>query len=116
MVGLKDLLIQSGVAFHGEKIQIPSWRRRVKVDVGLSYNALQSSNWISADPNLIVFGFEPVTEYFNRLRENFSPYRDGPESSIENKQQLFIVPIALGDVCEPTMITMHITENDAGYS
>jgi len=116
MVGLIDLLIESGVTFHGGKIQLPSWCRRVKIDVGLSYNAPQSSHWISADPNLIVFGFEPVTENLIRLREKFPPHRGGPESSTENKQQLFIVPIALGNVSEPAMITMYVTENDTGCS
>jgi FkbM family methyltransferase len=116
MRGLKDLLIESGITFDGEKIQLPSWCRRVKIDVGLSYNAPQTSHWISVDRNLIVFGFEPISENLIRLKKKFSLNQGGLENATANKQQLFIVPIALGNVSEPGTIPMYVTEHDTGCS
>ena len=34
-------------------------KKRVKIDVGLSYSAPHSQDWLSKDDDLIVIGFEP---------------------------------------------------------
>ena len=50
------------------KIVLPDWVKRLKVDVGLSYSAANSIQWIRQDPNLMVFGFEPLPESCEKLR------------------------------------------------
>lgn len=42
-----------------EKIFIPEWVKKVKIDVGTSLSAPNSEMWLSREDNLIVFGFEP---------------------------------------------------------
>lgn len=42
-----------------EKIKIPSWAKRVKIDVGTSVNAPNSEVWLQKDQDLCVFAFEP---------------------------------------------------------
>jgi len=44
------------------KFDIPDKCIHVKLDIGLSYNAPQSQSWLSKEPNLMVFGFEPNPE------------------------------------------------------
>jgi FkbM family methyltransferase len=41
---------------------IPENCTHCKIDIGLSYGANQSSNWLDREPNLMVFGFEPNPE------------------------------------------------------
>lgn len=38
---------------------IPDMCTHVKIDVGLSYGANQSSCWLDTEPDVMVFGFEP---------------------------------------------------------
>ena len=44
---------------ENDKIKIPSWAKRVKLDIGMSLNAPNSQKWLEADNELCVFGFEP---------------------------------------------------------
>ena len=44
---------------ENNKIKIPFWAKRVKLDVGTSLNAPNSQKWIDGDNELCVFGFEP---------------------------------------------------------
>ncbi len=115
MAYMRDLLIQAGLTLRDGKIEIPFWCKRVKIDVGLSYNAPQASHWIASDPNLIVFGFEPVKENLIKLKHKFyQHYAD--ETQIGQREQFFIIPVALGKVFEPELTNMWVTENDTGCS
>lgn len=40
-------------------IFVPDWAKKVKIDIGLSYNAPHSEFWTENDPEVCVFGFEP---------------------------------------------------------
>jgi hypothetical protein len=44
---------------ENNKIRIPEWTKRVKIDVGTSLNAPNSQKWLEVDNELCVFGFEP---------------------------------------------------------
>jgi hypothetical protein len=44
---------------ENDKIKIPTWAKRVKLDVGTSLNAPNSQKWLDVDSELCVFGFEP---------------------------------------------------------
>jgi hypothetical protein len=41
------------------KLKIPSWCKRIKIDVGTSVNAHNSETWLNRDDDVCVFGFEP---------------------------------------------------------
>lgn len=44
---------------ENEKIKIPSWCKKVKIDVGTSLNAPNSEVWLDREKDLCVFAFEP---------------------------------------------------------
>ena len=41
--------------------------KRIKLDIGLSYNAPQSNNWLKHDDDVLVIGFEPNPECINSI-------------------------------------------------
>jgi hypothetical protein len=49
------------------KIKIPTWAKKVKLDVGMSLNAPNSEKWLEQDSELCVFGFEPNIYNLNIL-------------------------------------------------
>lgn len=108
---LPDYLVEAGLppAENGE-IFLPDWALRVKIDVGLSYSAANAVAWIREDPNLIVFGFEPLPESCARLRKWLS---EQPDSASLSKQ-LVILPVALGR--EVGTSKLHITADDTASS
>ena len=60
---------------------IPENCTHVKLDVGLSYNAPQSQIWLSIEPNLMVFGFEPNTDVIDSIsngKKNILMKKDFP--------------------------------------
>jgi FkbM family methyltransferase len=108
---LLDYLVEAGLppAENGE-IFLPHWALRVKIDVGLSYSAANAVAWIREDPNLIVFGFEPLPESCARLREWLSEQPDSTSLS----RQLVILPVALGR--KVGTARLHITADDTAAS
>jgi hypothetical protein len=48
-------------------LQIPENCTHIKIDVGLSYGANQSSNWLDNEPHVMVFGFEPNPEAYKNI-------------------------------------------------
>ena len=39
-------------------VELPKGINRIKIDIGLSFNAPVSFEWLEKDPKLVVFGFE----------------------------------------------------------
>lgn len=104
-----DFLASNDVPILNGKILLPEFCKRVKIDVGLSSDASQSAVWLASDPELIVFGFEPVSSNVKALIE------------IESQaifrfigKQFFILPTALGSRTGSTQI--YVTDIDAGRS
>jgi hypothetical protein len=68
---IKDVL---SPILQNDKILIPEWAKRVKIDVGTSSNAPFSEFWINNDNELCVFGFEPnkynIYNFTNGLSKN----------------------------------------------
>lgn len=58
------------------KIHIPSWVKKVKIDVGTSHNAPFSNFWIDNDKEVCVFAFEPnkynVENFVNSVGKNLN--------------------------------------------
>lgn len=94
----------------GNQIVLPDWVQRVKIDVGLSYSAANSIHWIRQDPQLVVFGFEPLPESCKILRKWISEQEDGKQL----QRQLIILPVALGQ--KSGIAQLHITAEDTASS
>ena len=108
---LLEYLVETGFEANGSgEIVLPDWVKRVKIDVGLSYSAANSVRWIREDPNLIVFGFEPLPESCTKLRHWLLGQRD----SNSLFKQLMILPVALGRVGGTA--ELHITADDTASS
>lgn len=72
-------------------IPIPAECERLKIDVGLSHDAIHSLAWLEKDSNLFVIGFEPLNENVESIRSIIR--KSHPEFS----QRLLVVPCALGN-------------------
>ena len=102
---------------------IPDNIRKIKIDIGLSYNCPHSHNWIENDKNLYVFGFEPNSECVRTIKEgNIKKKHDGhgePISDINLKNNFCLIPVALGNPKLEegiTEVNFYQMKNDCGTS
>jgi hypothetical protein len=49
---------------------IPTHIKKIRIDVGLSYDAPHSSQWLNEADDIFVFGFEPVPENCENILKN----------------------------------------------
>ena len=98
---------------------IPPVIKRIKIDIGLSYNAPHSQIWLDHDADLFVFGFEPNPESVKCLQGNSIEKREanhGQPLSQKNKPRFHLFPFALSNVEEPTEMDFYIMQKDCGTS
>ena len=100
---------------------IPEKCSHVKIDVGLSYNAPQSQNWLSREPDLMVFGFEPNPDLLDSISKGNIQKRDhGHGEPLQKKyideKRFTLVSIALSDVDKVEQMNFYINKNDCGTS
>lgn len=107
---LLEHLREAGIEVKNGEVILPEWAKRVKVDVGLSYSASNSIQWIRKDPELLVFGFEPLPESCRILRSWISEQEDSDFLG----RQLVILPVALGK--EEGIAQLHVTDADTASS
>jgi FkbM family methyltransferase len=106
-----DYVIESGLEISQRGVLVlPSWVHRVKIDVGLSYSASNSIQWLRSDPNLLVLGFEPHPESRIRLRSHIASLADSTDLS----RRLVVIPLALGS--ERGKANLHVTAQDYASS
>jgi len=114
-VDITKLIFEAGLEIEGNKINLPSWCKRVKLDCGLAFNAPQTAQWLADDDDLIVIGFEPVSSNVKILK---SGIREDPKIKyVETKDintRFFIVEAALGEFTKRQNI--HVTKIDPGCS
>lgn len=72
-------------------VSVPSRVKRLKVDVGLSHDAIHSLDWLKRDPSLFVIGFEPLLENVSRIQDRSSSLGSDISS------RFLLVPCALGE-------------------
>jgi FkbM family methyltransferase len=91
------------------KIKLPNVKH-IKLDIGLSYNAPHSFEWLKKEDSLLVFGFEPNPKSLSYI-ENIAG-----KSYLLNylNSSLFVIPCALG--LENTTVKLYSTSNDVGCS
>ena len=91
-------------------ISLPVWCKSVKIDVGLSFNAPMTTEWLRRQPlGLLVFSFEPITDNLERSRELVNKItQDSPGTS-----RAITLPFALGEIESSEL--MYVT-SDRGES
>lgn len=57
-------------------LNIPEICTHIKIDVGLSYGANQSSTWLDNEENLFVVGFEPNPDSVSNIKAGNIKLRD----------------------------------------
>jgi FkbM family methyltransferase len=105
-------------------LQIPQNCTHVKIDIGLSYGANQSSNWLDTEQDVMVFGFEPNPEaYKNILKGNIQLRHPSHAVAGEplNKKHLdegrmCIFNVALSNVENITEMDFYVNSRDCGTS
>ena len=113
---MKELLIRSGIAFDNDGfIKIPSWVKRVKIDVGLSDGAPQSAKWLEQEHDLLVFGFEPNHHNIANIKNRNSNWS---VTINPNKigHSFYLIECALSNVAQMELIPFYYTSNDPGCS
>jgi len=100
---------------------IPLNKKRIKIDIGLSYGAPHTQIWFENDninDDLYVFGFEPnIYNVQNILNKNIVA---GHPYILENKyidnNHLCLINVALSNVKEMKEMDFYCTNNDPGTS
>lgn len=110
-----QILSNANIKLVGGVIQLPKDCSRIKLDVGLSSNAPQACVWLEQDPQLVVFGFEPVAENVRSIRSGSSSWPTKVDPTLVDSR-LFVIPAALADVHPPQRLQMHVTAIDTGRS
>ena len=121
---LKEHIENSGLQIDSKgKIIIPSWVKHIKIDIGLSFDAPHSQNWLDEDESVLVIGFEPNQEWFkwittpteerDRTFKEYHTYTKQIEYSYVGKR-FFIIPIALSDVISPSKMPLFIPNESGG--
>ena len=100
---------------------IPEKCTHVKLDIGLSYSAPHSQNWLSKEPNLMVFGFEPNPESVKCIQDGNiqkrHPLHGQPlEQKFINEKRFQLIPNALSNVEKQEEMTFYINSKDCGTS
>jgi hypothetical protein len=119
-----NYLKNCGLNFKNNKIVIPKWCKRIKIDIGLSSNAPHTQTWLENQSDLIVFGFEPVQDNYLRIisGEGYKPKnfpKDQKFIKLDKKligKRAFVFPFALGNVVSSLTREMYVTANDKGCS
>lgn len=75
-----------------EKFTFPEGIKRIKIDVGLSLDAGHTRRWLSADPELLVIGFEPLEPCRESIENVFAEAHSGAGY----RERFWLMPFALG--------------------
>ena len=103
---------------------IPASCSHVKIDVGLSYGANQSSNWLDTESDVMVFGFEPNPEAYSCLLQGDIQLRHPAHAAAGrplNKKhidsgRMHIFNVALSNYDEVRNMDFHVNSKDCGTS
>jgi len=118
-MNFSEVLKKSGVPFDSNgKIIIPPWVKHIKLDIGLSYHAPHTQQWIEADPTVLVFGFEANPEAVKSICSPFNKAAHPTHIMFEFKHintRAYIIPVALGKERTDSM-KFYVTDGDGGNS
>ena len=112
---LKDICINSGIKFNNIT---------GKIDIGTSWDAAESQNWIANDNGVMIFAFEPNPEFVNFITNSeekrdrsFHGYNHSKKEldSCHVNKRFFIIPVALDDIPSPTTMKLYIPDAHGHY-
>ena len=98
---------------------LDNWHKikpHIKLDIGLSKEAIQSSTWLRKEPNLKVYGFEPHPHNLKRLYACDCYVSDKRSILPDLHNRLTILPLALDNVTQKTKMKLYIPNIDNGCS
>lgn len=99
---------------------IPDHITHVKLDIGLSYSAPQSNDWLCCEPNLFVFGFEPNPDAVNCImNKNIQKRHECHGEPLKDEfidTRFRLLPVALSNIEKPTNMNFYAMSNDIGTS
>lgn len=103
-----------GSLIEGDKIKVPKWAKKIKIDVGTSSNAPFSEFWINSDPDVCVFAFEPNIYNIHDLVHGFS---GNPNKLNTDKidKSFFIINCALSNFVSES-VDFYCADIDGGTS
>lgn len=103
-----------GLELKEGTLVLPDWVKRIKIDVGLAFNAPNSEIWLRDRDDLLVFGFEPILENFEMLAAkevNHDFLRVNP-----SRIGVSFFPLRFAVGTKPGFTEMYITDQDLGCS
>lgn len=113
-------LRNNNVEFENNKIKIAENIKRVKIDIGLSYNAPQSQVWLKKEKDLLVFGFEPYPENIKSIiigaKKRKSSHGEPLNIKYIKNNHFKIISCALSNIEETRQMKFYITQKDSGCS
>ena len=107
-----------------DSYNIPTSCTHVKIDVGLSYGANQSSCWLDTEPDVMVFGFEPHPGSVANIYMGDIKLRH-PSHAVAGKPldkkhidsgRMHIFNVALGNVEKVETMNLYMNSKDCGTS
>ena len=101
-----------------QKLAIPDHIKHVKLDIGLSYNAPMSEQWLSNEEDLFVFGFEPNPASVSSFLSGRAIAHPGHGKPLQAKfigSHFALFPCALG-IHDESTIQFYVTKADCGCS
>lgn len=104
-----------GVKFKNNKISLPKWCKKIKIDIGLSDGAPQSKIWLDNQSDLVVFCFEPAFMNYKKIIKGDSKY----SVSLNPKdigQRAYVINCGFGNVNSMVKRNFYITSGDQGCS
>jgi len=118
-MNIVSILEQSHIPLVNGTIALPPNTQHVKLDVGLSYSAPMSQNWLTNEQNLVVFAFEPNPEAVALIRSPLNKKKHESHGDVLEHRfidtQFFVLPVALGNTTEANK-PFYITTMDEGCS
>jgi len=104
--------------------EIPDYIKKIKIDIGLSNEAVYSSVWLNKEPDLFVLGFEPLeTAIANCYKQPNAPYGDpsktpGTSRHLQRKDhnRVHFYQVALSDVKKEETREFYISKFNTGCS
>jgi FkbM family methyltransferase len=100
------------------KIDIPISIKHIKLDIGLSYSAPMSHEWLTKEDDLLVFGFEPNPAAVHSILQGAVKQHESHGTPLDTQfigKRFFLIPCALG-LLHNTIVKFFVTAGDCGCS
>lgn len=97
---MESVIEQSGLKIENNKIKLPPGLKHIKLDIGLSYSAPHSQQWLSNEKDLFVFGFEPNPDSINSIMNGATKRHINHGNPLDKEyiqKSFYLIPCALAN-------------------